>query len=63
KLSLDVEMVSGRILPFLAPMCTDRGLNAAQFKTFMSALKSMIIYIERERGAKLNDHDKVRVLD
>eukprot|EP01134_Creolimax_fragrantissima_P006272 CFRG6272T1 len=60
KLALDVETVSGRIIPFLSPLCTDRNLDAKQFKTWINVLKSMVVYIERERGVKLAQQEEVK---
>ncbi|KAM4677521.1 SCY1-like protein 2 isoform 2-T2 [Discoglossus pictus] len=53
KLGVTKEMMAGKVLPHLIPLCIDNNLNLNQFNSFMSVIKDMLNKLEAEHKTKL----------
>eukprot|EP00124_Ichthyophonus_hoferi_P006037 Ihof_evm1s1141 gene=Ihof_evmTU1s1141 len=58
KLALDKETIARKIIPFLAPLSIDGGLNPTQFKTFINVLHQLVSAIDVQQGSKLSQLDE-----
>lgn len=50
---LDKEVLAGKILPFLIPLCTEKELNLQEFEIILNLIKNLMDRVEREQRALL----------
>lgn len=60
KLGISKEVVAGRILPFLMPLCIENGLSLQQFNALVALVKQMVQQVETEHRTKLEQLNTVQ---
>lgn len=60
KLGISKEVIAGRILPFLMPLCIENGLSLQQFNALVALVKLMVQQVETEHRTKLEQLNTVQ---
>lgn len=60
KLGMTKETMATRVIPFLVPLSIENGLTINQFNTIMAMVKEIIVTIETEHRARLEQLNSVR---
>lgn len=61
RLGMTKEVMAGKVVPFLMPLCVENGLALAEFELVVALLKDVIGQVEREQRGKLEQVASVAV--